>query len=158
ASRIARAVARLVAVALLHRFGEVLGPLAQRLQRAALRVHRAIGIALSEPSTGIAHGVIGLLEPVLAITLLARLTLALLHALVAALTLLAALARPHAALGEFFLQFLEPVAQAVLVLLQVAHALVALLAAHAVAPRILALLVGLVTQLLLLADHVAKLV
>jgi hypothetical protein len=54
--------------------------------------------------------------------------------------------------------FFRPVAQALLVLLQVAHALVALLAALAVAPGILALLVGLVAQLLLLADHVAELV
>ena len=74
------------------------------------------------------------------------------------LALLAALALSHAALGEFLLQFLQPVAQALLVLLQIAHALIALLAAHAVAPRILALLEGLVAQLLLLADHVAELV
>src|SRR5439155_2592830 len=162
ASRIAGAVAGLVAVALLHGFGQALGALAQRFQRAALRVHRTVGIALAEPAGGIAHCVIGLIEPVLAIALVAA--LALLHALFAALTLLtllallAALARPHAALGEFFLQFLEPIAQALLVLLQVAHALVALLAARAVAPGILALLVGLVAQLLLLADHVAELV
>ena len=76
----------------------------------------------------------------------------------ALLALLAALALPHAALGQFLLQLLEPVAQALLILLQVAHALVALLAALAVAPRILAFLVGLVAQLLLLADHVAELV
>ena len=78
--------------------------------------------------------------------------------LFAALAFLAALARTHAALGELFLQFLQAVAQALLVLLQVAHVLLALLAAHAIAPRILALLVGLVAQLLLLADHVAELV
>ena len=79
-------------------------------------------------------------------------------ALFAALAFLAALARPHAPLGEFFLQFPEPVAQALLVLLQIAHVLIALLAAHAVAPGILALLEGLVAQLLLLADHVAEFV
>ena len=132
---IARAVARLVAVALLHRFGKALGALAQRFQRAALRIHRAVGIALAEPAAGIAHRGIGLLEPVLAVALVAFALALLTLALFAALAFLAALARSHAALGEFFLQFLQPVAQALLVLLQVAHALVALLAAHAVAPR-----------------------
>ena len=123
-------------------------------------VHRAVGIALAEPAAGIAHRAIGLLQPVLAVALVAALTLLALplFAALALLALLAALARPHAALGEFFLQFLQPVAQALLVLLQVAHALVALLAALAVAPGILALLVGLVAQLLLLADHVAEFV
>src|SRR5436190_134996 len=47
---------------------------------------------------------------------------------------------------------------ALLILLQIAHALIALLATHAIPPRILALLEGLVAQLLLLANHVAKLV
>src|SRR4029453_13592519 len=142
---------------LFHGFRQTLGALAQRFQRAALRVHRAVGIALAEPAAGIAHRAIGLLQPILAIALVAALPLLALP-LFAALALLAALARPHAALGEFFLQFLQPIAQALLVLLQVAHALVALLAALAVAPGILALLVGLVAQLLLLADHVAELV
>src|SRR5690348_7335288 len=147
ASRVAGAVTRLVAIALLHGFGEALGALAQRVQRPTLRVHRAIGIAVAEPAGGIAHGVVGLLQPVLAVALVAA--LALLHALaalalLALLSLLAALARPHAALGEFFLQLLQAIAQALLVLLQVAHALVALLATLAVAPGILTLLVGLV--------------
>src|SRR5207237_8169992 len=79
-------------------------------------------------------------------------------AALALLALLAALARGHAALGQFILQLLEPVAQSLLVLLQIAHALIALLAARAIAPRILTLLEGLVAQLLLLADHVAPLV
>src|SRR5207249_9269887 len=129
ASGIAGAVARLVAVTLLHGLGQALGSLAQRVQRPALRVHRAVGIALAEPAGGVAHRVIGLIEPVLAIALVAALTLLALTllALFAALALLAALARPHAALGEFFLQFLQAIAQALLVLLQIAHALVALL-------------------------------
>ena len=79
-------------------------------------------------------------------------------ALLAALAFFATLALSHAALGKLLLELLQAVAQALLVLLQVAHALIALLAAHAVAPRILALLEGLVAQLLLLADHVAELV
>src|SRR4029077_19042226 len=138
------------------------GPFAARVQRPALRVHRAIGIALAEPAAGVAHRRIGLIEAVLAVTLVALLTLlallALLTRLLSALAFLAALALSHAALGEFFLQFLQPVAQALLVLLQVTHALIALLAAHAIAPGILALLEGLVAQLLLLADHVAEFV
>src|SRR5262249_41021377 len=134
ASRIAGAVAGLVAVALLHRFGQTLGALAQRFERSPLRVHCALGITFAEPAGGIAHCRIGLVEPVLAVALLAALTLLALPLLIAALTLLAALARSHAALGKLFLQFLQPVAQPLLVLLQVAHALVALLAAHAVAP------------------------
>ena len=89
---------------------------------------------------------------------MALLTLFAALALLAALAFFAALTRSHAALGQFLLQLLQAVAQPLLVLLQVAHALVALLAAHAVAPRILALLEGLVAQLLLLADHVAELV
>src|SRR6267154_1101705 len=40
---VARAVARLVAIALLQGVGEALGALAQRLQRAALRIHGAVG-------------------------------------------------------------------------------------------------------------------
>ena len=74
-------------------------------------------------------------------------------------SLVAALARCYPAPGKLLLQFLQAVAQPLLVLLQVAHALVAtLLAALTILPRILALLEGLVAQLLLLADHVAKLV
>src|SRR6266478_3505180 len=98
------------------------------------------------------HRAVGFAEAVLAVALLgvlARLPL---------LTLLAALALSHAALGKLLLQLLEPIAQAFLILLQIAHALIALLAAHAITPRILTLLEGLVAQLLLLADHVAKLV
>ena len=93
--------------------------------------------------------------------LLALFPLALLAvlALLSGLALVAALL-PHAALGELVLQFPQAVTQAFLVLLQVAHLLVAalLLAAHAVAARILALLERLVAQLLLLADHVVQLV
>src|SRR5207342_404395 len=72
---IARAVARLVAITLLHRICEALGTLAQRFQRAALRIHRAIGVALAEPAAGVAHRGIGLLESVLAVALVALLAL-----------------------------------------------------------------------------------
>src|SRR5258708_9520113 len=152
---IARAVALSLALTLLHCFGEALGALAQRFQRAALRIHGAVGVALPQPAAGVAHRGIGFAEAVLAVALVALLALL---ALLAAATLLATLALSHAALGKLLLQFVEPVAQALLVLLQIAHALIALLAAHAIAPRILALLEGLVAQLLLLADHVAKFV
>src|SRR3984957_9634620 len=161
AGAIAGAVALAVAIALLHRFRKALGALAQRLQRLALRVHRPIGVTLAQPAAGIAHRAVGLAEAVLAVaivSLFVLLALLTLLALLAALALLALLALPEAALGKLLLQFLQPVAQALLVLLQIAHALVALLAAGAVAPRILALLEGLVAQLLLLADHVAEFV
>src|SRR5207247_3575899 len=144
-------------IALLHRLRETLGALAQRIQRAALRIHRAIGVALAELAAGIAHRGIGFAEAILALALLRVAVLPLLP-LLPLLTLLAALALSHAALGKLLLQLLEPVAQAFLILLQIAHALIALLAAHAITPRILALLEGLVAQLLLLADHVAKFV
>src|SRR5260370_12134409 len=139
-------------IALLHRLRETLRALAQRIQRAALRIHGAIGVALAELAAGIAHRGIGFAEAGLALALLgvlSRLPL---------LTLLAALALSHAALCKLVLQLLEPFTQAILLLLQIAHALIALLAAHAIAPRILALLEGLVAQLLLLPDHVTKFV
>src|SRR3984957_15962720 len=162
AGAIAGTVALAVAIALLHRFRKALGALAQRLQRLALRVHRPIGVTLAQPAAGIAHRAVGLAEAVLAVaivSLFVLLALLTLLALLAALALLALLALPETALGKLLLQFLQPVAQALLILLQIAHALVALLlAAGAVAPRILALLEGLVAQLLLLADHVAEFV
>src|SRR3984885_287400 len=163
ARAITRSVALSLAIALLHGLGEALGTLAQRVQRLALRIHGGVGVALAEPAAGVAHRAVGFAEAILAVglliavlTLLALLTLL---TLVAPLPLLAALALlSQAAFGKFLLQFLEPVAQALLILLQIAHALVALLAARPVAPRILALLEGLVAQLLLFPDHVAEFV
>src|SRR4030088_1058399 len=161
---VARAVTLTFAVTLLHRLRQTLGALAQRFQRPALGIHSAIGVPLPEPAGGIVHRRIGFAETVLTVALvalpdfLARLALLAALPFLTALALVTALALPHAALGQLFLQSLEPVAQALLVLLQIAHALIALLAAHAVAPRILALFEGLVAQLLLLADHIAKLV
>src|SRR3984893_13890303 len=170
AHAVTRAVALSVALALLHRLCERLRALAQRVQRLALRIHGTIGVTFAELASGIAHRGVRLAEPVfialLVALLAALLTLLALFALLAFLPLLALLAfltalglLAHAALGKLLLQFLQPVAQALLILLQIAHALiVALLAAHVIAPRILALLIGLVAQLLLLADHVAELV
>src|SRR5262249_36698899 len=152
------------------RLGHLLRALAQGVERLALRVHGTVGIALAELVAGVAHGAVGGVETVVAvlvtilIAVLARLSLiallTLLLPLLAFLTLLALLR--ESPLGEFVLELLQPIAERLLVLLQVGHALVALLAlllaAHAVAPGILPLLEGLVAQLLLLADHVAELV
>ena len=149
------AVALAFAVALLHGIGQVLRPLAQGIERLSLRIDRTVGIAFAELAAGIAHRVIGGAKPILVV---AGLRVAVLTWLLALLTVLTALVWSHAALGQIFLQFLQPVAQALLVLLEIAHGLIALLAALAVAPRILALLERLVAQLLLLADHVAELV
>ena len=55
-------------------------------------------------------------------------------------------------------QLVEPVAQALLVLTQIAHLVLALLPALTVAPHVLTLLERLVAQLLLLADHVTEFV
>jgi len=106
ASAITRAVALSLAIALLHPFSEALGALAQRFQRAALRIHGAVGVALAQPAAGVAHRGIGFAEAILAVALiplLALLALLPLLALLAALTLLAALALSHAALGKLLL-------------------------------------------------------
>src|ERR1700732_761609 len=133
----AGAVALAFAIALLHRFSEALGALAQGFQCLPLRINGAVGVTLAELAAGIAHRAIGLTETILAIARIAVLALLALLAFLALLTLLpllAALALPHAALGKLVLQFPEAVAQALLILLQIAHALIALLAALAVAP------------------------
>src|SRR5579871_411759 len=155
ASAVAGAVTLTVAVALLHGFGKALRPLAQGIERLALRIDGAIGVALAKLAAGIAHRVIGRAKTVI---IIAGLAVAILPRLLALLTLLTALAWPHAALGQFLLQLLQAVAQALLILLEIAHPLIALLAALAVATGILALLERLVAQLLLLADHVAEFV
>src|SRR5205085_467369 len=140
---------------------EALGALAQSVERLALRINGALGIAFAELAAGVTHGAVGIIQPVAAVTLIAIALLGALSvvALLALLTLLAflallpVLALPHAALGELILQFLEPVAQSLLVLREIVHALVLvalLVAAHVVAAGILALLEGLVAQLLLL--------
>ena len=47
---------------LLELLGEALGALAQGIERPALAVHGAIGIALAERAVGVAHGVVGIAE------------------------------------------------------------------------------------------------
>ena len=56
---------------LLHRLRQTLRALAQRVERAALRVDGAVGIALAEFAFGFAHGVAGaaeLIELILALS------------------------------------------------------------------------------------------
>ena len=161
----ARPIALPLAISLLHSLREALRAFAQRFQRLALRINGRVGVALPQAVAGIAHCGVRLAEPVFAIALLIALfalltllSLLTLLAPLAALVFLATLPLPHAAFGQLLLQFLQPVAQPLLILLQIAHALIALLAAHAIPPRILALLESLVAQLLLLTDHIAKLV
>ena len=123
--------------------------LAQRFERAALRVDRAVGIAFAELVAGLAHRVAGAAERV---------------RLAALLALLALLARlREALLAQFLEQLAELLAQRLLVLAQIAHlvavALLALLTLlTALAALILALLEGAVAQLLLPLDHLAELV
>src|SRR5262249_23502068 len=134
---------------LLHRLGEVLRPLAQSFERAALGIDRAVRVALAELAFRLAHGVAGATE-------LIHLPLPL-------------LALAKALLAQLLHQLLELIAQRLLILAQLAHlvallalptllALLAALSALAVAPLVLALLERAVAQLLLLADHVAELV
>src|ERR1043166_8857799 len=86
AGAVAGTVILAVAVARLHLLREVLRALAQRLDRLALRIHRAIRIALAEPAAGVAHRGIGIAKIVLAVAIVPLL------ALLAALALLALLA------------------------------------------------------------------
>src|SRR5215510_14701206 len=163
---------------LLHLLCQVLGAAAQRLERTTLRPDGIIGVALAKLALRVTHGLAGLAK-LIALALLALLALLTLLALL--LTLLALLA--EAALVELFDQLVEPVAQRLLLLRQVAHAvLVALLALLALLTLlsllalltallatltlltallpalILALLEGAVTQLLLALDQLAQLI
>ncbi|OKO73931.1 hypothetical protein AC629_36005 [Bradyrhizobium sp. NAS80.1] len=156
-----------VAIALLHRLGHLLCALAQGLESFPLRVHGTVRIALAELRTGIAHRTIGGVQAAIVVALVAVLIVAILAglSLLGLLTFLPLLLLAllsllrEAALGEFVLQLLQPVAQRLLILLEVRHRLVALLLApRAVTPGVLALLESPVAQLLLLADHVAELV
>src|SRR5262249_33618760 len=147
---------------LLHHLGESLGTLPQRIEGAALGVHRSIGIAFAQGAFGIAHGVAGAPE-------LVGFALAGLLALLTLLALLSLLVLPEPALAQFLQQLLQLLAQGLLVLLEPAEllallallpllallSLLAALPALAIAPRVLALAVGAVAQLLLLLDHVA---
>src|SRR3984893_17530762 len=106
---------------LLHRLGEVLRAAAQSFQRAALGIDRAVRVAFSKLTFRIAHGVAGAAE--------------LIHFALPLLTLAEAL------LAQLLHQFLELIAQCLLILAQLAH-LIALLALLALLP-LLALLTAL---------------
>src|SRR5215469_10279216 len=134
---------------LLHRLGEVLRAAAQSFERAALGIDRTVRVAFSKLTFRVTHGFAGTAELIhLALPLLAL---------------------AEALLAQFLHQFLELIAQCLLILAQLAH-LIALLAllpllalltalpALAIAPLVLALLERAIAQLLLLADHVTELV
>ncbi len=129
--------------------------LAQSIERTALRIDRAVGIALTEIAGGIAHGLAGAAKLIQFTLSLAGCGLALLVLLILA----------QAAVLQLVEQFVQPIAQRLLVLPQLAKriSLGLRLARLALARRaalalILALLKSAVAQLLLLADHVAELV
>src|SRR5690349_18786338 len=61
---------------LLHRLRHALRALAHRLERAALRIHRAVGITLAERALGVAHRLAGATERIAFATLVALLALA----------------------------------------------------------------------------------
>ena len=128
---------------LLHRLRQSLGSLAHGIERAALTVHRAVGIALPELAFGLTHGLPGFAE--------------LTHFV--AFALLPRLAK--AALAQLLQQLVQSIFQPLLVLTQIAHltiALAGLLSPLTIAPAVLTLAEGLVAQLLLLANDVAQFV
>src|SRR5262249_4180946 len=92
---------------LLHRLGEVLRAAAQSFERAALGIDRTVRVAFSELTFRLAHGIAGAAELIhLALPLLAL---------------------AEALLAQLLHQFLELIAQRLLILAQLAH-LIALLA------------------------------
>src|SRR6516165_4824524 len=95
---------------LLHRLRQTLRALAQGIERAALRFHGAVGIALAEIAGGVAHGVAGAAE---LIELILALCLALART---ALPLLVLVVLAEAAALSILQQFVEPIAQRLLVL------------------------------------------
>ena len=97
------------ALLLLHGLRHALCALAHRLERAALRVDRTVGIAFAELAFRLAHRFAGAAE------------------LIHFATLLALLARllTHAALAQFLHQLVELLAQRLLILAQFAHILLA---------------------------------
>jgi len=144
----------------LHLLREVLRPAAQGLERTALRVDGAVGIAIAKLALRITHGFAGLAK-------------LLTHIALTRLALLSRLLLAETALVELFDQLVELIAQRLLLLRKVAHAvLVALLALltlltalaaltllPALLPTlILTLLERTVAQLLLPPDHIAQLI
>src|SRR5262249_54351597 len=134
---------------LLHRLGQVLRAAAQSFERAALGIDRAVRVTFSKLTFRLAHGVAGAAElihlalPLLALAeaLLAQLLHHLLELLATCLLILAQL----------------PPLTPLLALLPLLPLLTAL-PAWAIPPLVLALLERTIAQLLLLADHIAKLV
>src|SRR5262249_36332336 len=153
AARLSRAHAR----PRLHLLREVLGAAAQRIDCAALGVDGGIGVAFAERTFGVAHRLLGAAERPVAL-----------------FALLALLARPTLAqlpaLSQFLEQLVELFAQRLLVLPQLAHALLltalvgtalllpALSALPVAATLVLPLAERAVAQLLLLTQHVAQFV
>src|SRR5580692_8376044 len=86
AGPLAGPIALTVAVLLLHGLGEALRPLAQGIQRLALRIDGTVGIALTELAAGITHRVVGSAQAILV-----AVTVAVLPRLLTLLTLLLAL-------------------------------------------------------------------
>src|SRR5262249_58649305 len=108
---------------LLHRLGEVLRAAAQSFERAALGIDRPVRVACSKLTFRLAHGIAGAAELIhLALPLLAL---------------------AEALLAQLLQQFLELIAQCLLILAQLTH-LIALLALLALLP-LLALLTALPT-------------
>src|SRR5262245_26165633 len=100
------------ALLLLHHLRQALCALAHGVERAALGIDGAVGIAVAELTFGIAHGLAGAAE--------------LIHLLLALLTLLAVarhLLLAEAALAQLLQQLLELLAQRLLVFLQFAELL-----------------------------------
>jgi len=94
---------------LLHRLREILSALAQRIERASLRFHRTVGVALAERAFRLLHGFTGAAELIAFALVLAILT--------------------ESVLAQLLQQLVELLAQRLLVMLQFAEAaLVALLA------------------------------
>src|SRR5579862_4627118 len=141
---------------LLHRLRQRLRPLTQSIERAPLGVDGVVGIAVAKIAFGIAHGLAGTAELVGAVLALP-------------LAILALLVLAQAVVLQLLEQFVEAIAQRLLVLLELAHsrallltlarlALAARRALRIIAALLLPLLECAVAQILLLTDHVAELI
>src|SRR5262249_30551129 len=158
---------------LLKRLRKPLRAPAHSVDRTALAVDGAVRITLAKRAFRVAHGAVGISKIVAAIPLLTLLALLALLTLLAILTflvlaettLLHLLQKLFQLLAQRLLiptQFAKGVRIALLALLPLLPLLAALssltLLAALPAPLVLALAEGLIAQLLLLANHVAKLV
>src|SRR5260370_42422189 len=100
---------------LLHGLRQRLRALAQGVERAALRIHRAVGIALAQTAFGLAHGLAGAAE-------LIQFVLTLLALSLLALALLALLVLAKAAVFDLFQQLVDAILQPLPALPQLADA------------------------------------